>query len=504
MLLNSVVLTAFLGSLAGAAPAQGPAVTCCDALSLILQEKVVQLGNKTTENEYKNTRYTYWTERSSEVTPSCFVKPSSSEDVSATLKILSQPQYRNVLSCKFAIRSGGHTPWPAAAINGGVTIDLSNMRKLEVAEDRKSIGVGAGNKWGMVYSKLEQMDLAVSGGRWGNVGVGGLLTGGGLSFFQGKRGLACDGILNHEVVLSNGTIVQANPKVNTDLYKALKGGNNNFGIVTRFDLEAFQQGKIWGGGILHAAKDPTTLSWFTNFANSSLTDLDSMVMYSTVPLFGQWMSGGLVTYAKNVTDPSSFRDFYNTSLFSTASITTYNQIAQFNAIGTPFGGRAVWATFSFKNNAAFMRTVIDLAAQESRTMPLFSPGIQLIFQPLWKAPRAKVLAETGGNSLGLDDQGDLIIVLCSSGSRRAADDMTINLAMKGFINKATQKARDAGVYSSYIYLNYAAEFQDPIAGYGESNRAQLIAVSEKYDPIQLFQKQVPGGFKLRRAEGDWV
>jgi hypothetical protein len=246
------------------------------------------------------------------------------------------------------------------------------------------------------------------------------------------------------------------------------------------------------------------MSWFQNFANSSTTDLDSMTMYSSTPFDGQWISGGLVTYAKNVTNPSSFKGLLDGSLLSLVGITTHNQIAQLNGFYTPRGGRSVWATFSFSNSASFMQTVIELAAQESRNMPFLSMGIELIFQPLWKAPRAKVLAETGGNMLGLDEEGDIIIVLASSGGLRAADDRDINLAMKAFIDKATQKAREAGVYSKYIYLNYAAEFQDPIASYGEGNKARMIAVSEKYDPIQFFQRQVSVGFKLERKDGDWL
>jgi FAD/FMN-containing dehydrogenase len=71
-----------------------------------------------------------------------------------------------------------HTPWPAANINGGVTVDLSGLNQVTVSPDQKIVAVGAGNRWGDVYSKLEPLNLGVLGGRWGNVGVGGLLTGG--------------------------------------------------------------------------------------------------------------------------------------------------------------------------------------------------------------------------------------------------------------------------------------------------------------------------------------
>lgn len=75
---------------------------------------------------------------------------------------------------------------------------------------------------------------------------------GGLSFFSKRYGLAMDGIINHEVVLGNGTIVNANATSNADLHKALKGGSGNFGIVTRFDLNSWKQDKIWGGIMIHS------------------------------------------------------------------------------------------------------------------------------------------------------------------------------------------------------------------------------------------------------------
>lgn len=68
-----------------------------------------------------------------------------------------------------------------------------------------------------------------------------------MSFHSGHRGFACDDVLSYEVVLADGSIVNANTKDNASLFKALKGGGNNFGIVTRFDMAAFPAGKIYAG-----------------------------------------------------------------------------------------------------------------------------------------------------------------------------------------------------------------------------------------------------------------
>jgi hypothetical protein len=68
-----------------------------------------------------------------------------------------------------------------------------------------------------------------------------------LSYFSYDRGFVCDDVVNYEVVLASGEVINANAKTNEDLFAALKGGGNNFGIVTRFDLRIFSLGQMWGG-----------------------------------------------------------------------------------------------------------------------------------------------------------------------------------------------------------------------------------------------------------------
>ena len=79
-----------------------------------------------------------------------------------------------------------------------------------------------------------------------------------MSFFAPRYGFACDNVKNFEVVLAGGKIVNANARVNRDLWFALKGGSNNFGIVTRFDLQTFPQRGIWSGTILNPIETRST------------------------------------------------------------------------------------------------------------------------------------------------------------------------------------------------------------------------------------------------------
>lgn len=82
----------------------------------------------------------------------------------------------------------------------------------------------------------------------------------------------------------------------------------------------------------------------------------------------------------------------------------------------------------------------------------------------------------------------------------AKDDAAINVATQSLLRQAIQYAKTQGQYNQYLYLNYALQQQDPFAGYGRENQAFLGVVSKKYDPHGVFQKLVPGGFKLYRND----
>ncbi len=124
----------------------------------------------------------YWSQQAESLSPGCIFTPTSAQDVSEAVAILSGLSVLGSnfnLGCQFAIRSGGHTPWAGASnINAGVTIDMSSINQVTVSADQSYTSVGPGNRWVDVYLKLDALGLAVPGGRVSTVGVGGLVTGG--------------------------------------------------------------------------------------------------------------------------------------------------------------------------------------------------------------------------------------------------------------------------------------------------------------------------------------
>lgn len=253
-----------------------------------------------------------------------------------------------------------------------------------------------------------------------------------------------------------------------------------------------------GGG-----RQTASVEWFQNFANSSAPDWDphGMTMFALGSLLGVSGGGSLATYSKPQSNaPEIFQPFYRSSLSSTTKQTTISNVAANNAAITAAGGRVLWATMTHVNSASFMEELMAFAQEKGREMPTLSTGIQLIFQPLWHASRARSFAQSGGNSLGLEDSAeDLVIVLATTSWTSAGSDELVDGVMKEFIDEGSAMARSAGVGSRYVYTNYAAGWQDPIKGYGEKSLAFLREVSRKYDPGQVFQRQVPGGFKLYRG-----
>lgn len=124
---------------------------------------------------YQTLLDSYWSLQA-RTNPSCFVVPNSAQDVSKITKTLVSN------SCPFAIRSGGHNPWPDNNINAtGVTVDLSRLSSVTVngiSTGNLTASIGPGARWAPVYSQLAKQGVMVGGGRGPDIGVGGLTLGG--------------------------------------------------------------------------------------------------------------------------------------------------------------------------------------------------------------------------------------------------------------------------------------------------------------------------------------
>ncbi|KAH9990402.1 FAD-binding domain-containing protein [Russula vinacea] len=170
----------------------------------------------------------------------CSVEPGCAEDLSEILRILGSTR------TPFAVKGSGHATNPGFSSTTGVQIALSRFNETNVNLECGTVDVGAGLSWDQVYAIIEPFGLNLVGGRITGVGVSGLTLGGGFSFLTSQHGLTVDNVVGFELVLPNGTITNVTSK-DEDLWFGLRGGLNNFGIVTKFIFKSYPQGDVWGG-----------------------------------------------------------------------------------------------------------------------------------------------------------------------------------------------------------------------------------------------------------------
>jgi FAD/FMN-containing dehydrogenase len=164
----------------------------CAELAGALGSQVSFPGNLT----YNNTEASYWSKQEALLTPCCVVQPQTSADVAKFMSVVT-----SITNCNFAIRTHGHAPAAGAAnIDNGVTLDLTSLNATTISEDHSVARVEAGSAWVNVYRTLNPFNKTVNGGRNGNVGVGGVTLGGGISYYSPQVGWTCDTVVNFEVL----------------------------------------------------------------------------------------------------------------------------------------------------------------------------------------------------------------------------------------------------------------------------------------------------------------
>ncbi|KAI9799504.1 MAG: hypothetical protein M1833_004026 [Piccolia ochrophora] len=490
---RTVLLCGLTLPLAWAKPAayeqSGNARSCCKEV----ERSLGSLLYYPEAEQYKSSLDSYWSDQASSLKPNCIVTPKNTKDVSKAVKTLVKNP-----SCKFAIRSGGHTAWAGSNnIDGGVTIDLQALNGISLSKDKAVASIGPGARWGQVYTKLDTEGVAVVGGRVETVGVGGLIMGGGSSFFSPRYGLACDSVKNFEVVLAAGEVTDVNEAKHPDLFRALKGGSNNLALVTRFDVFAFRQGNIWGGTIVTPFETVSeSTDAFVDFTDSM--DKDPYAAYNQFWSYnatdGQSSIIHLLGYTKPVVDPAPYKKItaIKPQLANTMQVASLGTVVH-DISPKVYPAQNLFITTTFQNTADNIAQAWKIS---SDVMKPLQSDFQVFYYP-WPRRFADLGRERGGNVLGLERfEKNNVVVLLSLGWSDPADNNRFDRAANEVIRRLDAYTRRKGTATDYIYLNYANKGQDPIGAYGKENVRLLKKVAQKFDPSGVFQRQVPGGFKL--------
>ncbi|KAH7142045.1 hypothetical protein EDB81DRAFT_54426 [Dactylonectria macrodidyma] len=447
----------------------------------------------------------YWSDRQAEVHPRCFVTPRSAEGVSTVMKVLTS---RNA---PFTVKSGGHTAFAGGSnIANGVTIDLVYLNAITVSADRGTVSIGPGNRWINVSETLDPLKLAVVGGRVADVGVGGLILGGGISYFSGLKGWACDNVRNFQVVVASGDIVNASPTVNADLYWALRGGGgSNFGIVTRFDLASFEQGDLWTNSLIFPGASNTTLiPLFQNLTVNGLPSDPAAHTYFVLtyqPSFGGYIALTSFYHATVPSPPEStppvFAQFQSVPAAIVNSTLVANISTQSRNIEIPYGSRQTWwDTTVSATSAALFADIVPLFEARNAALLEAANGSSivpfLVFQPI----PVNVLSEmqqNGGNAFGLEPlDGPLMMVQVTTTWEDERLDALVEDSSRQLIAKIERMAEKRRLGNGFVYMNYAGSTQQVQRRYGKNNQRKLKQIAKKWDPMGKLARLWRGYFKL--------
>ena len=150
-----------------------------------------------------------------------------------------------------AVRSGGHNPAGHCVLDGGLVIDLSAMRRVEVDTEARIARAEGGATWADFDGATQSGGLVTPGGVVGSTGVAGLTFGGGIGHLTSQYGLTCDSLVGAELVTPNGEVLRTGPGGDEELLWGLRGGGGNFGVATRLDFRLHPLEGVVGGLLVY-------------------------------------------------------------------------------------------------------------------------------------------------------------------------------------------------------------------------------------------------------------
>ncbi|KAH9993467.1 6-hydroxy-D-nicotine oxidase [Xylariaceae sp. FL0662B] len=386
---------------------------------------------------------------------SCFIRPGSTEDVVSVMSILEKTQ------SNFAIRSTGHNPNNGFSSVGesGVVVDLRDLNSLSI-DHNGVLKAGGGCKWGEVYTFAEERGRSVIGARNHGVGVGGFTLGGGMPAFPNIYGLPADNLKNYEVVLANSSVVNANAHTNPDLYRSLKGGGTNFGIVTRFDIQTCPLIKTQYTVNIYDPSD------YKNILQATVGVQEAMETDPDIGFFVNFNPGfvavGLLYAATE--KPKAFDVFFNLkSLVSSAIPTTNGTLKTLVSAIYPDAPPARH-TASIATTKVSHDLYVEVHELWLERLNTASAEMSYSIQPL-AVSGIKAGEERGGNILGLDVVPQTWWVVAGSWSDATTDAAALKW-IDEFGSGIQDLARRRGELLSFIFMNNASSTQPVLDSYG--------------------------------------
>ncbi|KAJ5204914.1 uncharacterized protein N7498_005793 [Penicillium cinerascens] len=434
----------------------------------------------------------YWDVRA-DLSPACIFLPATANDVAHALEVFGS------CDAQFAVRGGGHMNYPGSNnIVGGVLVGLSKLNNVKVNSD--TVEVGPGLTWYDVYSALDSHGRVAIGGRMKTIGVPGLTLIGGFHYFNNKYGYAMDNVVSYDVALGNGTQITVDKDSHGDLFWALKGGANNFGIVTKFTLKTYDMPMV--STTIQVYNESGIPDFITAVCNAAKLDEEDPIaagMIATVEYNAttEVVSASVLGVQEGaVSPPSQFSNF--TAIPATTRINKIQSMKSWVAVldSPKQMFRVMFSHKSMKPDPEVLYSIynawkdaVDEIADVEGLYPTFVTNVH--------APSsARVALNNGiGNVWGLEAE-PLILWQFSTGWALAQDDLRVEAWSRQLTERLHKINVEKGLASDFVYMGDAGGWQNPFAGFPAENVARMREIRSSYDPKGIFSRLNWGGFKL--------
>ena len=185
---------------------------------------------------------------------------------------------------ELSVRGGGHSGPGFGTNDGGVVIDLSLLRGVQVDPQAGRARAGGGTTWGEFNDSTHTFGLATTGGIISTTGIGGLTLGGGIGYLDRAYGLTIDNLLSAQVVTADGQVIMANERQHPDLFWALRGGGGNFGVVTSFEYKVHPVKDVYVGIFLYEVdRAGDLLRFYREFIKDAPTTYGAFPAFQIAP-----------------------------------------------------------------------------------------------------------------------------------------------------------------------------------------------------------------------------
>ena len=224
--------------------------------------------------------------------PAAIVRVASDADVA---RVIAEARDTGL---ELAVRSGGHSVAGHSVTEGGIVLDLSEMKALEIDPETRTAWAESGLTAGEYSHAAAEHGLATGFGDSPSVGIGGITLGGGVGFLVRRFGLTIDALLAADVVTAAGEILRVDETSHPDLFWAIRGGGGNFGVVTRFRFRLDEVPEVFGGILILPATPETVVAYAaaSEAAPEELSTIATVMKAPPMPFLPEAVHGKVILF----------------------------------------------------------------------------------------------------------------------------------------------------------------------------------------------------------------